>query len=543
MSGLHPIAKILAIAATLSCGLGQVPVASAQDTATTGIEIALKDALSDTARHDAFPRELNWPLLQEFYALRSDAPAWTGSNTAHHLGEVAAATLMAADSQGLDPHDYQTAVSAFAAVPPDEAGRLARELLITNGLLHYAQDIAQGRVRPDLNDADRALPAQPFDAPAALVDALAQTDFAAALADLAPPYSGYRMLVAALARYRTIEAQGGWPQIAPADSEIALDGSDPRAALLRQRLAVEDPAIDTDADQDNDALKIDLERYQTRNGLAADGRAGPKTLAMLNTPVATRVAQIIANMERWRWLPRSFEARYIVVQLPDGRLRYVADHRTRLESRVIFGRPHDPTPVMRTQATAVTVNPPWNVPHTIAVKEILPALQKDATYLVRHHMVLINGPIGDPYGATIDWQNVSARTFTYRIQQLPGPDNALGQIKIEMPNRFVVYLHDTPQRSLFALSERALSHGCVRVEQILPLASLALTGDATAAQSMLTDAIATRATGRLDLPETLPVYLLYWTAVPDKDGLLGFRVDIYGRDARLIARLKSGSAS
>lgn len=540
VNGLHPIVKILAVAVTLVCGWGQAIPASAQDVAKTGFDAALQNALSGRAPQGTLPAGSNLALLRKFYAARNDAPLWTDDADARQRGEIAMAALRAADTQGLDGEDYQAAVKAFAAAPSNDQARAARELAVTGGLLRYASDIARGRVGPDPGDPDRALPVQSFDAAAALADALRQRDVAAALASLAPPYSGYQALVAALSRYRAIETQGGWPAIVSADREIALDGSDPRAALLHQRLAAEDPAVDVQSD---DALAADLKRYQTRNGLVADGRAGPKTLAMLNTPAPIRIAQIIANLERWRWLPRAFEARYIVVQLPDGRLRYVADHQTRLESRVIFGRPRDPTPVLRTEAIAVTVNPPWSVPRSIAVGEILPALRKDAGYLVRHRMVLLNGPIGDPYGTTIDWKTISAGAFNYRVQQLPGPDNALGQIKIEMPNRFTVYLHDTPQRGLFQLPDRALSHGCVRVQEILPLASLALTGDASGAQSILTDAIAAGATGRLDLPARLPVYLLYWTAIPDKDGLVGFRADIYRRDARLIALLKRASAS
>jgi len=245
---------------------------------------------------------------------------------------------------------------------------------------------------------------------------------------------------------------------------------------------------------------------------------------------------IAANMERWRWLPDALEPNRIVINVADAQLQLWLAGKPVLASRVIVGRPSNPTPILRAEGAGVTVNPPWTVPHSIAVKEILPKLKANYTYLASQDMVLLNGPAGDPQGLHVDWRAVRAGTFPYRVQQHPGSRNALGRVKIELPNRFDVYLHDTPGKAAFARANRAVSHGCVRVEQILPLASYALSGELQTMEQ-ITQAIDAGETKFLPLRATLPVYFLYWTAFADAGGELQLRPDLYGRDKRLIAAM------
>lgn len=259
-----------------------------------------------------------------------------------------------------------------------------------------------------------------------------------------------------------------------------------------------------------------------------------KALAQTTDP-ATRDT-IAANMERWRWLPPALEPDRIVVNAAAQRLQLWLDDKPVLESRVIVGKPATPTPILRAEGAGVTVNPPWNIPHGIAVKELLPKLKKNPNYLANQNMELVNGPAGDPQGRSVDWNAIRAGTFPYRVRQKPGPHNSLGLVKLELPNSFDVYLHDTPARGLFAGDKRALSHGCVRVEQILPLASYALSADGSA-MARIKAALGTGKTSYLPLKQRLPVYFLYWTAFSGDQGLEQAR-DIYGRDARLIAAMK-----
>jgi len=247
---------------------------------------------------------------------------------------------------------------------------------------------------------------------------------------------------------------------------------------------------------------------------------------------------LAANMERWRWLPPTWEPDRIVINAADAQLELWLGGKFVLASRVIVGRPRDRTPILRAEGAGVTVNPAWTVPQSIAAREILPKLKRNPAYLASQDMVLLDGPAGDPHGLHVNWRAIRAGTFPYQIRQTPGPRNPLGRIKIELPNRFAVYLHDTPGKTAFARTNRALSHGCVRVEQILPLASYALSGDLDTVER-ITRAIHAGDTQYLPLSRKLPVYFLYWTAFAGPDGALQTRSDIYGRDRRLIAAMRT----
>ena len=260
--------------------------------------------------------------------------------------------------------------------------------------------------------------------------------------------------------------------------------------------------------------------------------------ALTGTADAGQRDILAANMERWRWLPRALEANRIVINAANQELEFRLGGKPVLHSRVIVGKPATPTPILRAEGVGVTVNPPWTVPHTVAVKEILPKLKRNPAYLVSQDMVLVNGPSGDPQGLSVHWRAIRADRFPYVIRQLPGPHNSLGQVKLELPNRMDVYLHDTPAKSLFGRPSRAFSHGCVRVEQILPLASYALAADQSVIAQIM-DRMGTGETSFLPLKTRLPVYFLYWTAYAGEDGKIAFRSDIYGRDQRLITAMKS----
>ena len=254
-------------------------------------------------------------------------------------------------------------------------------------------------------------------------------------------------------------------------------------------------------------------------------------------PGSMNAPAIMANMERWRWMPRTLEPDRIVINAADASLKLWLGGRPVLTSRVIVGKPSTRTPMVRADGAGLTLNPAWTVPHSIAVKEILPKLKRNPAWLASQEMILLNGPPDDPHGLHVNWRAIPAGTFPYRIRQIPGPRNPLGQIKLELPNRFDVYLHDTPGKSAFARPVRALSHGCVRVEQILPLASYALKADLSAEEE-IAQAVGTGETQYLPLTKKLPVYFLYWTAFPDEAGKIQFLPDIYGRDRRLIAAMR-----
>ncbi len=450
--------------------------------------------------------------LKAFYKARGYALAWNGSEEAEQQARDARAALSSADKDGLDHTEYS--VDPRAALPYGD-------ILLTEAVLRYAHDLRLGRVEGINRGGDVSLPVPQFDLVRGLSDALSKGTVAQFLAGLRPSAPEYTRLASALARYEDLEANGGWTQLpfVPA-GEVEKQPAYVDAVLLR--LAAEEslPSA-SDAAGGTERLTAALSHFQQTHGLRVDGNLGKETLDALNVPATRRADIIRANMERWRWMPRPLEARYIMVNVPANSLEVVDHGNVALQSRVVAGRPSDPSPILRAEVRDIVVNPPWNVPTKIAKREILPKLRRDPLYLQKHDMVIkANG----------------------QIQQLAGPKSALGTIKLDMPNPFSVYLHDTPSRNAFALDKRHLSHGCVRVQAILPLASIALVGDPTSGQQTLEDTIATGATTTLPVPSPVPVYFAYWTAFVDPDGTVEFRPDIYGRDDRLLAVLRHAGA-
>jgi len=462
----------------------------------------IRDILAQPAIQGVNGAELN--ALRSFYNLRGDAPAWTGSTEAEADGQVLQATLAQASADGLNAADYRIIpmVGYGAATSWLDA---EKDVLETNAALRYANDLRDGRPWLREVDDDVELPVDYFDAVRDLSAALQTRSLSTFLGGLAPPHAEYAQLKALLAKYDSAVAQGGW------QGTFSKHGKGREA--LQRRLSFEDDSIATDDD-----LTDAVEKFQAHHGLDQNGSLDSETLEALRVPASQRALEVEANMERWRWMPRNFEQRYVMVNVPSQKLEVVADGSLVLTSPVIVGKPGDPTPILRADAIGVTVNPPWNIPPRIMRREILPKLHANPGYLREHNMV---------------WRAGGG------IQQRPGGRNALGRIKLDLPNRFDVYLHDTPSKKLFGRDERDLSHGCVRVEKILPLASYALTGDDSSVSSLLS-AVASGKTKYFPLSEPLPIYIVYWTVFVDADGSVEFRPDLYDRDQRLLAALASG---
>lgn len=456
--------------------------------------------------------------VQEFYRDREFAPAWSTDNAG-----ILVSALERAAAEGLNPKDY-------LLNPGQDAD--TRDVTLTRLALHYVEDVRNGRPGLRAMDDDVALPALPYDTSVALAGALKNHVLAGFLASAPPSSPQYAKLKSALAWYQAIRDRGGWPLI-PADIADSVGENGPAAATLRERLRFEDPTIFADGSA---GIAAALKRFQLRHGLSPDGVLGQRTRSELNVTAQARVEQIVANMERWRWLPRTFEPNYIAVNVPDATLSLVLNGSEVLRSRVVVGKPKTPTPILRAEGGGITVNPPWNVPTSIARKEILPRLKSNPSYLRSQDMVLLNGPAGDPYGLHVRWRDIPAGTFPYLIQQHPGLKNSLGTIKLELPNRFDVYLHDTPSKRAFAFFARDVSHGCVRVERILPLASYILSENLDAMMK-IADAVSTGETRYFPFQRRIPVYFLYWTVFAGPEGTLQFRPDVYGRDSRMAENL------
>ena len=462
--------------------------------------------------------------VSAFYRLRDFRPAWTGSDDAVAAAHRMIDAMEHAVDYGLPPTAYIPAALAATGTPAEGDAAARYDIALTRAVFRFAADMHTGRVLPHVAYREAELPVFKFNYAKALNSDLERDDVDRFLQDLPPPGDQYRALVTALSRYRTIAQGGGWPKVSGRD-----------AGKLAARLALEDPALAAIADPGAADIAQAILRYQQRNGLKADGMVSAELIAALNVPVAWRIKQIVANLERHRWLPVGRESTYIEVNVADQSADFVRDGASVLHSRVVVGTRQTQTPILRTTVAAVVVNPVWDIPDTIAAKKLLPRLRRQPDYLAQRNMTLAGGPAGDPHGTGIDWRHVKAGDLPYQILQSPGADNALGTVMLDMPNDFDVYMHDTPDKALFAGAMRQKSNGCVRVEQILPLASLVLTGDAQS--QTLTQAIAGGTTQRLPLDKPMPVYLMYWTAIAQPDGTVGFRSDFYDRDSRLVALL------
>jgi len=472
--------------------------------------------------------------VERFYAGRNGAPAWTGTaNTAAWRQLLDAIRI--AGPHGLDPADYHLAelVTADPAAADAWLDRIA-----TDAYLTLAAHLLAGRLDPVSIEPNWTAVRRGRDLAAYLEAALASGAISESLEALAPAQSGYANLKVALAQYRDIAERGGWPSIDDGP-RLRLGDRGQRVAQLRKRLAAtRDVAGETDNPElFDEALAEAVGRFQKRANLEPDGVVGRRTLAQLNRTVEDRIAQIRANLERWRWLPDDLGRRHIRVNVADFRLEAYADGAPVRTHGIIVGRLYRKTPVFTGMMSYLVFNPWWETPASLAAKDKLPAFRADPRSVAALGFQVIdrNGQLVDP--TTINWNAVTTANFPYRLRQAPGPENALGDVKFMLPNGHNVYLHDTPTRGLFARTRRDFSSGCVRVEGALDLAAWVLSDMPGWTPERVRELAATDIETHVNLDQPMPVHILYWTVVPDGAGKVRFIDDIYGRDGKLIAAL------
>ncbi|MBF0373359.1 MAG: L,D-transpeptidase family protein [Alphaproteobacteria bacterium] len=519
------------IAFALTAGLLATSPAVANAPAVVAVPLAGAVA-SALAGQD---ERLSLALLRQIYGARANSPAWVEGLGLSPRGEKALAALEQASSHAIDPAGYHLpaiAKARHAAASGDAAAAARLELLLSDGLVRHARDLAQGQIEPRVAQDDWTIKHPTFDGATFLAEAMGSDDPGALAAARAPKSEAYGLLRQALTRYRALAEAGGWPAI-PDGPKLEPGMEDERVPVLRRRLAATGELAYVESKLYDEPLKAAIELFQIRHGLTPDAVIGHQTLASLNVPAERRVAQIVANLERWRWLPREVEPTHISVNVAAASLKVIENGVETMAMRVIAGDPKHHTPVIADVITAVTVNPAWHVPQSIAGKEILPQLRKNPNYLAANRMTVM----GWDDATLIDWHQVSTTAFPFRLRQNPGPDNSLGLLKFNLTNPLNIYLHDTPTRHLFARDRRWLSHGCVRLQKPADLAQHLLGAKWTPERlNALVDAQETVTVG---LPKPMPVYLLYWTAWVEADGSTHFRGDIYDRDSRLNEALSA----
>lgn len=471
-----------------------------------------------------------------YYQERNFKPIWTRDSGAKGKARALLAALKQADEDGLEPTDYniKDIEERIASINPEELAEL--DLLMSMTFAIYARDLSQGRVKPAAVTRDNAIVSHGLGTLSLLDGAEDADELPAYIASLRPHTPRYDRLKKALGDYRKIVAAGGWPTIPAAGGPLKPGATSKQVEALRRRLLASGDLAKADAgegDTYDDKLVAAVKRFQARHGRHADGVVGPSTLKALNVSAQHRVRQMIINLERRRWMRDDFGKFYVFVNLADQELKVVRNTKTIHTTPVVVGKPFHATPVFSALMTYAVINPYWNVPPSIANKEYLPKLRRDPSVLARQNIQVLSGnTVISPAG--IDWTNM--RRMPYRLRQQPGAKNALGRIKFMFPNRFNVYIHDTPAKSLFAREQRYFSHGCIRAKDPLVLGSFLLK-DSGYSLSRIKAVVATGKRTIVTLKRKIPVHITYLTAWVNKDGTVNFRDDIYGRDAKLIAAL------
>ncbi len=485
--------------------------------------------------------------LIPFYAGRNYRAAWLDAGGKPlPVAESLLRTLGQAEHEGLRSVDYPRAhlrklyetLQRDTAAPT--AGQLADfDLLFTDTFLTYGSHLLSGRLPPRKIDPDWTIKPRSRDLAEVLERALADDTVAKSLQALSPQSKGYVELREVLQRYRAVEQAGGWPLVGSAKG---VQGS--QVGRLRVRLqASGDLPAGQEQEQSGKKGAYDksvaeaLRRFQKRHGLRETGAVNTATLAALNVPVSERMRQVELNMERWRWLPDDFGPRYILVNIPSFKMGVFENGKQVMEAKVVVGRQERQTPTFTANMAYLVLSPKWYVPRSIAVKDKLPQLKRNPYALKKQKIRVYNSTGQEIDPGLIDWSAVSANSFRYQLRQDAGPRNALGGIKFMFPNPYSIYLHDTPSRELFSRNQRTYSSGCIRISNPVELADYLLKHDPKWNKDTIKTAATSGKQRVVRLPEEVPVYLLYWTAWVDEEGVLNFRDDIYQRDKPMLRAL------
>jgi L,D-transpeptidase YcbB len=484
-----------------------------------------------------FDRKAERTAVEKFYTAREFAPIWTQAGKLTDGGKGVVARLKDAASDGLNPSDYPVPDFAAAATPDALA---EADMKLTASMLDYARHAQSGRMHWSQVSGDIQYPEHPTDPAEVLANITTAKDASQALDGYNPPHKLYRALKKKLAELR---GQGEGPIVQIADgpalkftpargkNQPAIEVEDDRVPQLRAKLGI----VENPDDRHYDAKVAEaVRKFQWAAELKPSGVLDERTIKAINSPKRDRqIDTVIVNMERWRWLPRDLGApaigdAYVILNIPDYTLKVMQNGGQIWTTRVVTGQPGiHATPLLTETMKFITVNPTWNVPPSIIYNEYLPALQQDPTVLERMGLRLEHN-----------------RDGSIHISQPPGERNALGRIRFNFPNKFLVYQHDTPDKHLFAKEDRAFSHGCMRVQNPDQYAAVLLNITEPNAHYTPEKIRSMYGQSEIDLkfPTPIPVNITYQTAFVDDDGNLQLRKDVYGRDANMLSLLRGGKS-
>lgn len=471
-----------------------------------------------------------WAHAKRLYKMYGDNPLWLAEDGLHTERAFALTNaLLNTESDGMRMDAYPigelaTAIAAVKRQKPTAEQLVNADILLTSAFVAMAVDYLTGQVKPKSISQNWHIDTHDENEDSALVRSIRNPALDKALGTMRPADEDYLSLMKELARFRAIVAKGGWPSVPEGKALKPGDSDNPaRLSALRTRLAAEGFAAQPAgaATAYDRSLAASVAAFQARHGIVVDSSLGSETVKSLNIPATYRLQQIAANLERFRWLPRSLGSRYVAVNVPAFRLEAFDGGQKTLEMKVIVGQDYEDkaTPVFADSMEFVVFRPYWNVTPDIAAKEIFPKLASDPGYLSANDMETYRE--GD---AT-------------RVRQRPGPKNSLGLVKFLFPNDFNIYFHDTPNGELFQKDVRAFSHGCIRLERPELLAQYALGWDVGRIREAMESGPDNRT---IKLPRKIPVYIVYATTYI-RDGQLYFGNDLYQRDKDLVDVVAEGA--
>ena len=493
----------------------------------------LKTAITNLPAGKDFLTKRDHAALVSFYEARDFRPAWYEDGMMSKSARKLVFALSRADVDGLAPADYTTPALSIGRKSGSASSEIAKaDVALSLAITRYTREAYAGRVDPRMfSKKEMTIKPHYPDSIKALASILRADDPVAEMRSFNPHHKGFLALRDEYNRLRFEGRQETLPDV-PSGKSMKLGMRDERVPLLRRKLGISVP--EENANVYSSEVEEAVVQYQTDNGLIADGIVGNATLAILNENREELLADIVANMERWRWLPRDLGEFHILVNIPTFHVEVVKDDKIIHQTRVVVGKSHHKTPLFSDQMEYLVVNPYWNVPRSIASKELIPKIRNNpaAFFSNANYQVLasVKGrtQVIDPN--MLDWDKVKADQV--RLRQTPGTRNALGNIKFMFPNSHAVYLHDTPSRSLFNRDYRAFSHGCVRVQNPMDFAEVVL--------SQTTDWNASRVRKmiggnerRVNLDHKIPVHIAYFTTWMSESGTLQLRTDIYGHNAKV----------
>ena len=464
-------------------------------------------------------------FLPKLYAALNYELIWSKPEAIKALASAVARSW----EDGLNKSDFHAGyIEALAASATGDADPIERDLILSDALVRLLHHLFFGKVNPNSIDPhwNFTRPVLTDDPIPMIAAALRSGDVASLVEKARLKHPLYTELRALLQQFTQYEVAGGWAQL-PAGPAVKPGGTDPRIPALRQRLRITGEyqgGTVAQADTYDPELAAAVETFQSLHGLEPDGVLGASTVTELNVTATERIEQIRVNLERARWLLRTLGPDSVIVNVAGYYLHLFLKGEKVWTTRVIVGSSFTKTPIFTETMKTIVFNPDWTVPRSIVRNEIFPKASADPGYLAAHNYYLADSS-GRNVGTQVDYTQWTGATFPYKVVQKPGPRNALGLVKFLFPNKYSVYLHDTPGRQMFAKSGRTFSHGCIRVEDPLKLAELILGGQPGWDRARIDAAVATGKLQNVALTTPLPVLLLYWTVDPSPAGGVFFHRD------------------